>query len=98
MKIVQNQPKQALELIREAERIAREIGDKVALAGVLNDQAVMFVNPGNTSKRLALHEEAETIAREAGDKAGVIKYLHNQASIYGSLRTIIQSARNVSRN
>ena len=83
MKIVQNHSKEALELIREAASIAREIGDKAALAGVLNDQAVLY---GTTLKEsLTIFEEAAKIVEETGDKASIIKYKHNQASICGQL-------------
>ena len=58
-------------LNKEQERLCRELGNKQALSGSLNDQALILDVRGDLDGAMALHKEEERLCRELGNKLGL---------------------------
>lgn len=71
----------AMVLLKKAERLCREQGDKAGLNFSLCGQAVILKDRGDLDRAMALFKEAEGICRELGDKYALATSLDNQANI-----------------
>jgi tetratricopeptide (TPR) repeat protein len=74
----------ATEMYKEAESIARELGNKEVLSRSLNNQGMILFARGNLDGAMAIYQESERICRELGDKHGLQVLLNNQANILQS--------------
>jgi len=74
----------ALELGQQNMEIARELGDRPAIAANLNGRAVTQALLGNYDAAKALHEESFGIWQELGEQASAARMLSNLADIYKS--------------
>jgi tetratricopeptide (TPR) repeat protein len=68
-------------LLKEQERICRELGNKDGLGMSLGNQANILYDRGDLDGAIALHKEEERICRELGNKDGLSGSLGNQANI-----------------
>ena len=66
-------------LLKEQERICRELGNKEGLQASFGSQALILWIRGELDEAMALHREAERICRELGNKQGLATSLVNQA-------------------
>jgi tetratricopeptide (TPR) repeat protein len=72
---------EAMELLTEGERLARESGDKHNLAVVMGNQAVAMYCWKRYEDALRLNSEAERLVRELGDRARLAVCLGNRGDI-----------------
>ncbi|MCX6055280.1 MAG: DUF4062 domain-containing protein [Chloroflexi bacterium] len=68
-----------LALHKEEERISREVGDAVGLAGSIGNQGLVMQIRGDLDRALTLHQEAEKIFYVQSDQIGQAGSLINQA-------------------
>jgi tetratricopeptide (TPR) repeat protein len=68
-------------LLKEKERICRELGNKNGLSESLGIQALIFEARGDLDGAMALQKESERLCRELGNKDGLQASLGNQAEI-----------------
>jgi tetratricopeptide (TPR) repeat protein len=73
-------PDHPIALAREAIALARQVGDRVALAAVLRDARAAYLPMDSLEERTALDFEALALAYEADDKAAI---LHAQRRLCG---------------
>jgi nephrocystin-3 len=71
----------SMKLLKEQERICRELGDKDGLSTFFNEQANILYARGELDEAMKLHKENEQIYRELGNKDGLSISLGNQAVI-----------------
>lgn len=71
----------AMDLLKEKERICRESEDKNGLSIALGNMAVILAQKGRLVEAMKLHKEEARICRELGDKGGLAMNLGNQAEI-----------------
>ena len=89
-------------LNKEQERLCRELGNKQALSGSLNDQALILDVRGDLDGAMALHKEKERLCRDLRSAASQIEEFapHWQAAHEAGCRTkearrkIAEEARN----
>jgi tetratricopeptide (TPR) repeat protein len=72
---------EALPLLREQERICRQLGDKLGLQRALGNQAGALLKRGDVAGASPLLQEQERISRELADLDGVATSLMNQAIV-----------------
>jgi tetratricopeptide (TPR) repeat protein len=72
---------EAMALMKEQERLCRELGDRAGLQASLGYQAVILDARGESDTAMALLKEQERLCRELGDKPGLQVSLGNQADI-----------------
>ena len=87
-------------LLREQERICRELGNPAGLEASLGNQASLLWHLGDPEGAAALHREEEQICRNLGDAAGLATSLANQAELLqkmGLPREALPAAREASR-
>jgi hypothetical protein len=70
-----------MELLKEQERICRELGNKHGLQASLGNQALIHKDWGELEKAMELHKEKERICRELELKEGLAYSLVNKASM-----------------
>ena len=75
------EPDLAMELLKEEERICRELGNKDGLQRSLGNQALIHRDLGQPDLAMELHKEKERIRREIENKKGIVLSLVNQAGI-----------------
>jgi hypothetical protein len=68
-------------LLKEQERICRELGDRDSLSISLVNQANILCARGDFDGAMALHKESERICREMGNVHGLAISLANQANL-----------------
>ncbi len=73
-------PDGALHLLREQERICRELADPVAIGRALAGQAVVLSDRGRPAEALPLLDEYAAICRAEGDLRGLAEALLNGAA------------------
>ena len=91
----------ALELLKEKERICRELGNKDGLQRSLGNQALIHRDRGELDLAVELHKEEERICRELGNKDGLQRSLGNQALIHrdrGELAAVRHRAETLNRD
>jgi tetratricopeptide (TPR) repeat protein len=71
----------AMSLLKEQERLCRELGYKQGLQASLGNQALILQARGNLNGAMALYKEQERLYRELGDLRGLVPGLGNQALI-----------------
>ena len=69
----------AMALLKEKEKICRQLGDPAGLQASLGNQALILQARGDLDGAMALHKEREKICRQLGDPAGLARSLANQA-------------------
>jgi hypothetical protein len=68
-------------LLKESERICRELGNSEGLQRALNNQASILYYRGNSEDAMALLKEQEKLRRKLGNVEGLATSLVNQASL-----------------
>jgi hypothetical protein len=68
-------------LLKEQERLCRELGDKAGLSASLGNQANILYGRGQPDAAMALMRQAEQLFRELGDPNGLAISLTNQAGM-----------------
>jgi len=71
----------AMALLKEQERICRELNDPAGLKACLADQAVILSDRGDLEGAMALFQEQERICHELNDPADLQACLGNQSNI-----------------
>jgi cephalosporin-C deacetylase-like acetyl esterase/tetratricopeptide (TPR) repeat protein len=74
-------PDGAMAWHKEAERLCRELGDKVGLAHALGSQALIFQECGDLESAAALHKEAQHFYHQLGNREGIAASLDHRANI-----------------
>lgn len=73
---------QAMELLKEEERICREVGEETWLIGNLVNQGIVLEDQGDLEGALGCYREQEVIARRAGEKEGLADALSGQGRVH----------------
>jgi len=71
----------AMALLKEQERICRQLGNLDGLSRTLGNQALILKDRGDLDGAMALHKEEERICRQLGNLDGLSRTLGNQALI-----------------
>ncbi len=79
------EPEQALELLKQALRIAQSLGDRAGEAVTLNNTASVHQHTGQLRQALDQYDRALFIRREIGDRAGEAITLNNIAMVCRSV-------------
>jgi len=69
----------AMALLKEVERICRQLGKLDGIQGTLGNQASILQDRGDLDGAMALRKEAERICRQLGNVNGLAISLENQA-------------------
>ncbi|HYG57975.1 MAG TPA: tetratricopeptide repeat protein, partial [Symbiobacteriaceae bacterium] len=95
---------EAMALLKEVERLCRELGHKSGLSTCLGNQAVILQACGRLDEAMALQKEMECLCRELQDPNGLATALVNQAAIrrrQGNIpegRALVQRALRIARD
>jgi tetratricopeptide (TPR) repeat protein len=74
--------KDAMNFLKEQERICRDLGDKECLHSCLGNQSLIFSDWGELKEAMTLHKEEERLCRELGNRARISESLGNQALVH----------------
>ena len=72
-------------LLKEQERLCRELGNKEALGASLSNQALILLGNGDLDGAMTLYKEEERLYRELGNSKLLSSCLSNQAFHLGNI-------------
>jgi tetratricopeptide (TPR) repeat protein len=76
---------QAMQLLKQAEEIDRNLGEKTDLGRILDQQSMIYAQQNKIELALGINTESETLFRESGDLLGLTNTMQNRVFILGQI-------------